>query len=160
MQASRAIGFYQKYLNLCSKDERRSYRCGTTWGLVINDIIFIFGWTNPLRVTWLWIGPQWCGCIFVFACGLWEQLNRKMFLAIILWHALYFYCIIFNRDSNPTLTTKIQFVFPWHWRSAGNTGFTLSAAMIFHLICVSKQHERDTESGLMRQRRTLIIQKR
>ncbi len=41
--------FKQKYLNLCSNDERRSYGFGTTSGWVINDIIFIFGWTNPLR---------------------------------------------------------------------------------------------------------------
>ncbi len=33
---------------LCSEDERRSYRFGTTWGWVINDRIFIFGWTIPL----------------------------------------------------------------------------------------------------------------
>jgi len=27
-----ALRFNQKYLNLCSKDERRSYSVGTTWG--------------------------------------------------------------------------------------------------------------------------------
>ncbi len=37
-----------KYLNLCSEDERRSYGFETTSGWVINDRIFIFGWTNPL----------------------------------------------------------------------------------------------------------------
>ncbi len=37
-----------KYLNLCSEDERRSYGFGTTWGWVINERIFIFGWTIPL----------------------------------------------------------------------------------------------------------------
>ncbi len=41
---------HQKYLNLCSEDERRSYRFRTTWGWVINDRIFIFGWTIPLRL--------------------------------------------------------------------------------------------------------------
>ncbi len=46
----KAIGFHQKYLNLCSKDERKSYGFGTTWGRVINDRIFIFGWTIPLNV--------------------------------------------------------------------------------------------------------------
>jgi len=45
----KALGFHQKYLNLCSEDERRSYGFGTTWGWVINDRNFIFGWTNPLR---------------------------------------------------------------------------------------------------------------
>jgi len=29
-----ALRFNQKYLNLCSKDEWRSYRVGTTWGWV------------------------------------------------------------------------------------------------------------------------------
>ncbi len=43
---------YQKYLNLCH--ERWSYVCGMTWGwlmtdvTVINDRIFIFGWTVTL----------------------------------------------------------------------------------------------------------------
>ncbi len=36
-----------KYLPLCSTEQRRSYRFGTTWGWV-NDRIFIFGWTIPL----------------------------------------------------------------------------------------------------------------
>ncbi len=49
MQGQKALGFHQKYLHLCSEDERRSYRFGTTWGWEINDRIFIFGWTNPLR---------------------------------------------------------------------------------------------------------------
>ncbi len=39
-----------KYLNLCSEDERRSYGFGTTRGWVINDRIFIFGWTIPLSI--------------------------------------------------------------------------------------------------------------
>jgi len=30
-----------------------SYGVGTAWGWVINDLIFIFGWTNPLRSTLL-----------------------------------------------------------------------------------------------------------
>ncbi len=34
---------HQKYLHLCSEDEGRSYGFGTTWGWVINDIIFILG---------------------------------------------------------------------------------------------------------------------
>ncbi len=36
MQGQKALRFHQKYLNLCSKDERRSYRFGTTWGWAIN----------------------------------------------------------------------------------------------------------------------------
>ncbi len=45
MQGQRALGFHQKYLNLCSKHEQKSYGFGTTWGWVINDRIFIF-WVN------------------------------------------------------------------------------------------------------------------
>ncbi len=29
-QGQKALGFHQKYLNLCSEDERRSYGFGTT----------------------------------------------------------------------------------------------------------------------------------
>ncbi len=38
-----------KYLPLCSAEQRNSYRFGTTWRWVNDDIIFIFGWTIPLR---------------------------------------------------------------------------------------------------------------
>ncbi len=44
----KALWFHQKYLNLCSEDEWRSYGFGTTWGWVFNDRIFIFGRTIPL----------------------------------------------------------------------------------------------------------------
>ncbi len=50
MQGQKALRFNKNYLNLCSEDERRSYRFGTTWGWVINDRIFIFAWTNPLKL--------------------------------------------------------------------------------------------------------------
>ncbi len=30
MQGRKGLGFHQKYLNLCSEDERRFYRFGTT----------------------------------------------------------------------------------------------------------------------------------
>ncbi len=49
MQGQKALGFHQKYLNLCSEDEQMSYGFGTTRGWVINDRIFIFGWTITLR---------------------------------------------------------------------------------------------------------------
>ncbi len=32
MEGLRVLGLHQKYLNLCSEDERRSYGFGTTWG--------------------------------------------------------------------------------------------------------------------------------
>ncbi len=48
-ELSYSIKNYLFKLNLCSEDERRrSYGFGTTWGWVINDISFIFGWTIPL----------------------------------------------------------------------------------------------------------------
>ncbi len=49
-RGQKALGSHQKYLNLCSEDERRSYGFGTTWGWVINDRIFIFGWTISLSL--------------------------------------------------------------------------------------------------------------
>ncbi len=57
MQDQKALGFHQKYLNLCYEDEQQSYGFGTTWGWVINDRIFIFGFTTPLSQVkiWLWL---------------------------------------------------------------------------------------------------------
>ncbi len=48
MQGQKALRFHQKYLNLCSEDERRSFGFRTTWRWVIHDRAFIFGWTIPL----------------------------------------------------------------------------------------------------------------
>ncbi len=39
MQGQEPLGFHQKYLNLLSEDERRSYGFETTQGLIINDRI-------------------------------------------------------------------------------------------------------------------------
>ncbi len=50
MQGQRALGFHQKYLNLCFEDEWSSNMFGMTWGWVIYDIIFIFGWTIPNEI--------------------------------------------------------------------------------------------------------------
>ncbi len=52
MQSQKAPGFHQKYLNLCSEDERRSYGFGMTWGRVIKDRILFFGWSIPLALEW------------------------------------------------------------------------------------------------------------
>ncbi len=49
MEGQKALRFNQKYLNVCFLDERRSYGFGTTWSWVINDILFILGWTVLLR---------------------------------------------------------------------------------------------------------------
>jgi len=43
----KALGFHQKYLNLCSEDEQRSYGFTTTWGTELE----FFWWTVPLRNT-------------------------------------------------------------------------------------------------------------
>ncbi len=50
MQGQKALGFHQKYLNLCFENEWRSYWFGTTWLWVINDRIKIFGLTIPLTL--------------------------------------------------------------------------------------------------------------
>ncbi len=69
MQGHEALRFHQKYLNLCSEDERRSYGFGMTWGWVINDRIFIFGWTIYLKsqvANGLHICPKCLGFVLVF----------------------------------------------------------------------------------------------
>ncbi len=62
MEGQGALGIHQKYLNLCSEDGQRSYGSGTTWGWVINDRIFIFGWTIPL------ILGVYTSCLFPSGC--------------------------------------------------------------------------------------------
>ncbi len=48
-RGQRTLRFHQKYLNLCSEEERRSDRFRTAWGRVINDIIFISRVNYPLK---------------------------------------------------------------------------------------------------------------
>ncbi len=48
LEAQKALGFNQKYLNSCSEYEQRSYGFKTTRGWVIKNRIFIFGWTVSL----------------------------------------------------------------------------------------------------------------
>ncbi len=67
MEGQQALGFHQKYLNLCSKDEQRSYRFETTWGSEINDRIFIFGWIitfKTFKTVALLDDPQLCVCVW------------------------------------------------------------------------------------------------
>ncbi len=52
-EGQRALEFHQKYLHLCFEDKQKTYGFGTTWGWVINDRIFIFGWTNTLNFIYL-----------------------------------------------------------------------------------------------------------
>ncbi len=49
MQGQKALRFHQKYLNLCSKDERRSHGFETTSGKLMTSF-FIFGWTITLSL--------------------------------------------------------------------------------------------------------------
>ncbi len=57
---SESSRIHQKYLNLCSEDEQRSYKFGTTWGWVIHDRTFILGWIislmryRPRHVSFNW----------------------------------------------------------------------------------------------------------
>ncbi len=46
------ISFHQWYLNLCSKDEQRSYGFRMTRGWVPNDRIFILEWTVSILPLW------------------------------------------------------------------------------------------------------------
>ncbi len=96
MEGLRALRFNQKHLNLYSEDERRSYGSETTWGLVMNYIIFILGWTNPLSTvlkTWniwhrnlilatfmmrLYFLKFTVNCVFFFFMYL-EQVNYKKY---------------------------------------------------------------------------------
>ncbi len=53
-------GFHPKYLKLCSEDKLGFYGFGTTWGYVINDKMFIFGCSNPLKHLKVMQKPTFC----------------------------------------------------------------------------------------------------
>ncbi len=80
MEGQRALRIHQKYLNLCSKDERRSYGFGTTWGWVINDKNFILGWRNPLNRQILL-----CIKITVMLPSFWSQVSSPVWLFDLRW---------------------------------------------------------------------------
>ncbi len=72
--------FHQKYLNLCSEDEWRSYGFGTTWGWVINDRIFIFGWTIPLScivIKIIIIDVPTCSLLHITNILMWDLFHEK-----------------------------------------------------------------------------------
>ncbi len=50
VQGQKALGFHQKYLNLCPKDEQSSYWFGIKWGCVIlwQNLIFLSLFCNSL----------------------------------------------------------------------------------------------------------------
>ncbi len=104
MEGRRALRFHQKYLNLCSEDERRSYGFGTTWGWVINDRIIIFWWTNLLTMSqaalktlyyklkaYKW--TQWCSYLW----------NARLvtFIKYILQNI--FFCVIEKKERHTVL---------------------------------------------------------
>ncbi len=70
MEGQKALGIHQKYLNLCSKDEQRTYGFGTTWGWVINDNFSIFGWTILLRIDLFLSNTQFAACYETLIDGL------------------------------------------------------------------------------------------
>ncbi len=79
-EGQRALWIQQKYLNLCSEDERRSCRFGTTWGWVINGQMFFFGWTIPLSVVK-------CPAHF------WTTLHMSLPFSLSFWHP---HCFLFS----------------------------------------------------------------
>ncbi len=52
MEVQRALRFHQKYFNLCSEEEWRSYRIRTTWEWVTNDRISISLTSDTLTITY------------------------------------------------------------------------------------------------------------
>ncbi len=88
MQGQKALGFHQKYLNLSFEDERRSYGFGTTWRLAINDRIFVFGWTIPLR--------NWPESLFknMFWSSVRRETNFHTQLYLVVDFDYYYYTII------------------------------------------------------------------
>ncbi len=71
-----------KNLNLCFKNELRSYGFGITWGWLNDDRIFIFVWTIPLTAyVWGTVSPNSCTFqsiqLHSYGCTCWRQ-QRKL----------------------------------------------------------------------------------
>ncbi len=103
MEGQRALRFDPKYLNLCSEDERRSYRFGTTWGWVINDRIVIFGELT----LYPWAKPLWKHCIIS-----WRRINEHSDALISETHLVtfikyilqnIFFCVIEKKERHTVL---------------------------------------------------------
>ncbi len=60
MEGQKALGVHQKHLNLCSEEKLRSNTFRKTWGWVINDRIFIFGWTILLMSYEAFLCTKYC----------------------------------------------------------------------------------------------------
>ncbi len=86
------------YLNLCSKDERRSYRFETTWGWVINYRISIFGWTIPLTLyfTVLLKNIVLMVCVLIQRSSLYYSICRSKSTLKLYWNTTHFltHCIL------------------------------------------------------------------
>ncbi len=87
--SSHSSEYILNILTLCSVEQRYSYRFGTTWGWVNDYIIFIFGWTIPLKYV---LHPKKAVCNFKYVLVLvltaqlyWDILHLKK----IVWNLKY-----------------------------------------------------------------------
>ncbi len=90
--------FIKNILILSSEDERRSYGFGTTWRWVINDRMFIFGWTIPLIQGYQLITPwyfcctglmwYWIGTMFMY-----QGMDGYLFIYLFTYFLTYIHTV-------------------------------------------------------------------
>ncbi len=125
---------HQTYLYLCSEDEQRSYGFGTTWGWVINDRIFIFGWSNLLTSmeTFLWIkgSLEWKKLLWI---------NKKFFKLRKLWFFHKLFTERFFGDPKMMLLwhcSKNSFLEPSFTTKINEGSIQLVQSVVFSWICL------------------------
>ncbi len=134
-EGQRALRFHQKYLNLCSEDERRSSGFGTTWGRTINDIIFIFGWTIPLILHFL---AFLIHTLYIVATVMFNNFGENLTcfqchrLNISLWNC----CETCYEQCNIMLLicSHKQVLVSWHWAVFNKPTCAMGGKMIWILL--------------------------
>ncbi len=101
LEGQRALRFHQKYLNLCFKDEPRSYGFGTTWGWVIKRAGFWHKFHDLIR--------------FSFTSLRFDSITNSIQYWLFWIHIRYSTCQIFKQKNLSTDAVK------YTWESARTT---------------------------------------
>jgi len=129
-----------KNIFICVLKMNKSYGIGTTWGWVITDWIYIFGWTNPLRT------------IFSFTCNRFSTLftYNRVSTTICFEHVTRFHISTFRPELRGLLTTSAAWSsYPWNMQHTkrrspprmSNISFSVGILDCFWTLCQVSEAE-------------------
>lgn len=112
-----------------------SYGFGTTLGWVIKDRIFLFGCTNPLRITKK--KKYWFGCIFIYREWLWKREDVQNRCMLLIDRKGWHWQNLYQTAKNPQKLKQADPKMSWRW---GGIGSVITSALqgflaaIMHLV--------------------------